>query len=66
MGLDSLRYYKETKRPELYKDLGSLFASNGEKWSNMRTIANPILMQPKTTKRYLTQIDDIAKEFVEL
>jgi len=61
-----LTYYRETKRQEIYKDLGSLFASQGEKWSNMRSIANPILMQPKAIKRYMTQIDEIAKEFVEL
>ncbi|KAL7041072.1 hypothetical protein ACKWTF_000617 [Chironomus riparius] len=65
-GLDSLEYYRDTKRPEIYKDLGSLFVSHGEKWSNMRSIANPILMQPKTIKKYTTQVDDIAKEFIEL
>jgi cytochrome P450 len=66
IGIDTLTYYRETKRPEIYKDLGSLFASQGEKWSHMRTIANPILMQPKTIKRYTAQIDDIAKEFIEV
>ncbi|KAL7041073.1 hypothetical protein ACKWTF_000618 [Chironomus riparius] len=66
LGIDSLTYYRETKRPEIYRDLGSLFASNGEKWSYMRTIANPILMQPKTVKKYTTQIDEIAKEFIEV
>nr|ARO50443.1 cytochrome P450 [Chironomus tentans] len=65
-GIESLSYYRTTKRPEIYGDLGSLFVSHGEKWSQMRSIANPILMQPKTIKRYLTQIDNIAKEFIEL
>ncbi|XP_070500423.1 cytochrome P450 CYP12A2-like [Chironomus tepperi] len=65
-GLDSLEYYRDTKRPEIYKDLGSLFVSHGEKWSSMRSIANPILMQPKTIKKYTTQVDDIAKEFIEV
>jgi hypothetical protein len=32
----------------------------------MRSIANPILMQPKIMKKYTTQVDDIAKEFIEL
>lgn len=66
MGLDSLTYYRDTKRQEIYGDLGSLFISHGEKWANIRSIANPILMQPKTIKRYVAQIDDIAKEFVDL
>ena len=66
MGLDSLAYFRDTKRPEIFGDLGSLFSSNGDKWANIRSIANPILMQPKTIKQYMAQIDDIAKEFVDL
>ena len=65
-GLETLEFYRDTKRQEIYRNQGNILIARGEKWSQMRSIANPILMQPKTIKGYLTPIDDIAKEFVKL
>lgn len=42
-----------------------LFFSQGESWSSLRSIANPVMMQPKTVKLYVPIIDEIAREFVE-
>ncbi|KAG5675033.1 hypothetical protein PVAND_004972 [Polypedilum vanderplanki] len=64
LNLDSLVYYRKTKRSDIYDKFAGLFSSQGEEWHSMRTITNPILMQPKTMKLYCTQVDEIAKEFV--
>jgi cytochrome P450 family 12 len=32
----------------------------------MRTIANPVLLQPKTIKQYIPQVDDVSKEFIKM
>jgi cytochrome P450 family 12 len=66
MGFESLKYYKQTVRPDIYGEYEGLFTAQEEKWHSMRTIANPILLQPKIVKRYTSQIDDIAKEFVDM
>lgn len=64
--LETLDYYRRTTKRELYAEYGSLFTENGPKWHNTRTLANPIMMKPQTIKLYLPQIDDIAKEFIQL
>jgi cytochrome P450 family 12 len=63
--LETLNFYRES-RPNIYKEYLGLFSSQGKEWHDMRTIANPIMMQPKTAKLYCSQVDEIAKEFVEL
>ena len=37
---------------------------NGDFWYQTRTIANPVLMQPKTVRLYVTKIEEIADEFI--
>lgn len=66
MGFDTLKYYKTKIRPDIYGKYEGLFTAQEEKWHNMRTIANPILLQPKIVKRYTTQVDEIAQEFVDM
>jgi cytochrome P450 family 12 len=65
-GLDTLRHYRSTKQADVYTEFGSLGTSDGEKWQTTRTIVNPILMQPKNVKFYTQQVDEIAKELVNL
>lgn len=66
MGFDSLKYYRLNKRPDIYGEYEGLITSQGEKWHTMRTIANPIIMQPKVIKLYTSQVDKISSEFVEM
>lgn len=66
IGLDSLTYYRTEKRPDIYKEYLGLFPTQGKPWHDMRTIANPIMMQPKTIKLYCDQVDEVAKDFVQL
>jgi hypothetical protein len=41
------------------------YFSNGEKWQKFRTVVNPILMKPKSSKLYIPQINEISHEFVD-
>lgn len=66
MGFDTLRHYRLKKRPDIYDEYEGLITSQDEKWHRMRTIANPILMQPKVVKLYTSQVDKISSEFVEM
>lgn len=38
----------------------------GEAWWKMRTIVNPVMMKPTTVKLYVPQVDEIAKEFLDM
>jgi cytochrome P450 family 12 len=52
--------------PDVYAEFGSLGTSEGETWQRTRKITNPILLHPKTVKLYTQQLDEIAKDFVNL
>lgn len=65
-GLETFVHYRKQVRPELFKDMGGLLSEQGQTWSSMRSKANPVMMQPKTVKIYIPQVDEVAREFVEL
>lgn len=64
--IETLDYYRKTVRPEVYDEFGSLLNEQGESWYKTRTLANPIMMKPQTTKLYVPQIDEIADEFIQV
>ncbi|KAG5678463.1 hypothetical protein PVAND_008135 [Polypedilum vanderplanki] len=64
--LETLHHYRKKYRPEVYEEYGGLFTEQGESWYKMRTIANPVLLQPKTIKQYIPQVDDVSKEFIKM
>ena len=66
IGFDTLKHYRLNKRPDIYDEYEGLITSQDVKWHKMRTIANPILMQPKVVKLYTSQVDKISSEFVEM
>ncbi|KFB35468.1 cytochrome P450 CYP12F2 [Anopheles sinensis] len=65
-GLDSMTYYRQKVRPEVFGELGGLVTEQGESWQKMRTIVNPVMMQPKTIKLYVDQVDEVAREFMTI
>ena len=65
-GQDTLKYYRNTARKDLYAEYGSLGTADGELWQKTRTVVNPIMMQPKMVLPYTRQVDGIAKELVEM
>lgn len=63
---ETLDYYRKTVRPDVYGEFGSLVTETDERWHKTRTLVNPIMMKPQTIKLYVPQVDEIAKEFVEV
>ncbi|XP_035915937.1 cytochrome P450 CYP12A2-like [Anopheles stephensi] len=65
-GMDSFVYYRKQHRPEYFQGYGGLLAEQGEDWHKMRTIVNPIMMQPKIIKLYVSKVDAVAQEFMDI
>uniref|UniRef100_A0A182INU6 Uncharacterized protein n=1 Tax=Anopheles atroparvus TaxID=41427 RepID=A0A182INU6_ANOAO len=65
-GMDAFVYYRKNLRPEWFKGYGGLLAEQGENWHNMRTIVNPIMLQPKIIKLYIDKVDEVAREFMRI
>ncbi|ETN60582.1 cytochrome P450, family 12 [Anopheles darlingi] len=65
-GMDTFTYYRTKVRPEIFGESGGLANEQGEKWQKMRTISNPVMMQPKTVGLYVEQVDAVAREFMEI
>lgn len=63
-GLESFNYYRKKVRPEVFGDVGGLLSEDGDKWWNIRSKANPVLLQPKTVKMYVEKVDQVAQEFI--
>lgn len=65
-GLDSIVHYRKRVRPELFKNASGLVSEQGQAWAVMRHKVNPVMLQPKTVKSYIPQVDEIASEFLAL
>ncbi|XP_037951538.1 cytochrome P450 CYP12A2-like isoform X2 [Teleopsis dalmanni] len=64
-GLEILLYHREKHRPTFYQGANGLLPSNGEKWVKFRSAVNPVLMQPRNAKFYISKMCKISSEFVE-
>lgn len=42
-----------------------MFADHGDAWFQMRTICNPVMLQPNTIKSFIPLVDEISLEFIE-
>lgn len=48
-----------------HSNLQKKHCSQGENWFKFRTVVNPVLMQPRVTVQYVSNMDLVAQEFVE-
>lgn len=64
-GFETLAYYRQKLRPDLFKKGHGLAIDQGEPWAAIRFKANPVMLPPKTVKTYIPSIDAITREFVE-
>ncbi|EAA12388.2 AGAP008022-PA [Anopheles gambiae str. PEST] len=62
----TLSYYREKVRPEVFGELSGLITTQGETWQQLRTIVNPVMMQPKIIRLYVDQVDAVAREFMTI
>lgn len=63
-GLETFIYYRKKVRPEVFGDTGGLLTERGEKWLDVRSKVNPVMLQPKTVKMYIEKVDQVATEFL--
>lgn len=47
-------------------DNGLSYNRQGERWHEMRTIINPVMMKPTTVKLYVPQVDEITQAFIKM
>lgn len=66
IGLDSLTHYRRNKRPDVFKNNGGLLVEHFEPWQKFRTAVNPVMMQPKVVSLYVSRIDQVTRDFVEV
>lgn len=63
--IETLQYYRNKLRPDLYGEFGSVFTESGERWYNTRKVLNPIMLKPEIVKQYIPDVDQISKEFIQ-
>lgn len=64
-GLETFIYYRTKIRPEIFGGLGGLLTENGQAWYDVRTKANPVMLQPKVVRMYLEKVDQVAWDFID-
>ncbi|KAM8708853.1 hypothetical protein ACLKA7_015770 [Drosophila subpalustris] len=64
-GFDSIVYYREHIRPDIFGEMKGLVAAQQEEWGKFRSAVNPIFMQPKGLKMYYEPLSNINNEFIE-
>uniref|UniRef100_A0A182Q137 Uncharacterized protein n=1 Tax=Anopheles farauti TaxID=69004 RepID=A0A182Q137_9DIPT len=62
----TMSHYREVVRPEIFGEMGGLVTSQGETWQKMRSLSNPVLMQPKTVNVYVSTMDETARELIAI
>lgn len=63
--LPSMKYHRTQRRSELFQGCAGTFSSDGEEWQKLRSIVNPILMQPRVVSHYIPHMDSVANDFIE-
>lgn len=64
-GLESFIYYRKKVRPEVFGDTGGLLSETGEKWWEVRSSVNAVMLQPKVVKMYVDKVDQVVCEFLD-
>lgn len=62
--IETLLYHRKVHRKEEFGNVVGLLGSNDEEWSRIRTVVNPVLMQPRNAKLYLNKMLEVNNEFL--
>ncbi|XP_062535024.1 probable cytochrome P450 12a5, mitochondrial [Armigeres subalbatus] len=65
-GLDTFEYYRTQVRTDVFKGKGGLVSDQGENWQKFRTTVNPVMLQPKTVKLYVSKLDEVAHQLMAI
>ncbi|KAI8039818.1 probable cytochrome P450 12d1 proximal, mitochondrial [Drosophila gunungcola] len=64
-GLDSMVYFRQHVRQDVYGEVQGLVAAQGETWGKLRSAINPVFMQPRGLRMYYEPLSTINNEFIE-
>ncbi|XP_018572392.1 cytochrome P450 CYP12A2-like isoform X1 [Anoplophora glabripennis] len=64
-GLDSFTYYRTVTRKDVFKDASGILTIQGVDWFKVRSLVNPVLMQPKTAQQYIGSMDKVTNELIK-
>ncbi|XP_073823702.1 cytochrome P450 CYP12A2-like [Musca autumnalis] len=64
-GLEILGHYRSVVRKDFYHNTKGLLASAGKKWGDLRSVVNPVLMQPKNVRLYMHKMSNVNKDLIE-
>lgn len=58
-------YYRQVVRKDKYKQNAGLISEDGERWHELRSKVNPIMLKPNIVKRYIPSIDIVTTDFIQ-
>ncbi|KAL7045081.1 hypothetical protein ACKWTF_002150 [Chironomus riparius] len=62
---EPMKYFREKIRPDVYGgEYGSIASEHGDRWYKIRTLVNPVMLQPKMVQRYTESINAITLDFI--
>ncbi|EDW18010.1 probable cytochrome P450 12d1 proximal, mitochondrial [Drosophila mojavensis] len=64
-GFESLVYFREHIRPDVFAERKGLISAQHEDWGKFRSAVNPVFMQPKGLRMYYQPLSNINNEFIE-
>ncbi|XP_015600793.1 cytochrome P450 CYP12A2 [Cephus cinctus] len=64
IAIESMALYRE-ERPEMFQGNYGLITSQGEEWYNFRSKVNQHMMQPRTIKPHVGQVNEVVQDFIE-
>lgn len=65
-GFEVFAHYRREVRPDLFGGSGGLLTEHGQKWLDVRSKVNPVMLQPKTVKMYIEKTDQVSRELIDL
>ncbi|XP_032665214.1 uncharacterized protein LOC116841428 [Odontomachus brunneus] len=65
LAMESLHHYRMS-RPEFYGDQVGLATGQGKSWQDFRTKVNQYMMQPRTVRAHVVQINGVTSDFMEI
>ncbi|CAB3262282.1 unnamed protein product, partial [Arctia plantaginis] len=66
-GFVSLEYYRKDYKKSKGSAVGitGLMTDHGDKWKELRSSVNPVMLQPNTIKLYCTVLDGVAQDMIK-
>ncbi|KAK0095165.1 hypothetical protein PV326_009082 [Microctonus aethiopoides] len=64
VAIETMKYYRE-RNPHFFKGKMGLVSSQGKVWHDFRKNVNQHMMQPRTIKPHVTQVDQVANDFIK-